>query len=700
MSRTNRSQDMSEANKRCPYCHEEILAAARKCKHCGEWLEDPPTTSAGTGAFSNPETIVRDAMASQYDIEKELGRGGMAIVYKAVQESLGRPVALKVLPQGLTHDQKLLERFHREARSAAMLNHPHIVTIFDEGEMNGVHYMAMEYLTGRDLHEIIQEGGPLPPDEAVALIAPVAEALGYAHTKDTVHRDVKSSNVMVTDVGRPVLMDFGIAYASSESRLTQTGTVLGTPEYMSPEQARGNDVDPRSDLYSLGVVLYEALTGTLPHTGGHPMSVVYKVLHESYTPPSAHNSSVPHWLEQIIAKLLMKDADDRYQSGQALADALKAQDPGETVPVPEGGSAGGDAPSSNGVPDESPKTQVYRPGEESAPEPATATSTETATAEAPTEATEASAPAHTGAETQRQRLHIVRSLDGNADWVNAVSFSPDGQYALSGATDNSVKLWEVVTGRQIQTFTGLDSQPISVALSPDGSYLVSESSNGHVQLWNVDSGDIVRSFERRSEAVLAATFSPDGQYVLSGCGEAGTLRMWETETGNVVRTFDHNPEAIFSLAFSPDGRHVLTGSGQSGTLQLWDVETGSVVRTFDEGDWDSTYVFSVSFSPDGRFALSGSDDMTARLWNVESGDLLRTFDGHSGLVIAVSFSPDGQYVLSGSSDMKVQLWKVDTGSLGYVFEGDADGVNAIAFSPDGRYVLSGSKDSDVKLWTP
>ena len=696
---------MSEANKRCPYCHEEILAAARKCKHCGEWLEDPPATSAGTGSFANPETIVRDAMASQYEIQKELGRGGMAIVYKAVQESLGRPVALKVLPQGLTHDEKLLERFHREARSAAMLNHPHIVTIFDEGEINGVHYMAMEYLTGRDLHEILQESGSLPPDEAVALIAPVAEALGYAHTKDTVHRDVKSSNVMVTDVGRPVLMDFGIAYASSESRLTQTGTVLGTPEYMSPEQARGNEVDPRSDLYSLGVVLYETVTGTLPHTGGHPMSVVYKVLHESYAPPSSHNPDCPPWLEQIIAKLLMKDADERYQTGQDVADALKSKDPGEEVPVPQGGGgngsagggpAGGKGGSTGNGSADAPATQVYRPGDESpepTPQPA-ATSTETATAEP-----EESAPVG-NAQTQRQRLHIVRSLDGNADWVNAVSFSPDGQYALSGAEDNSVKLWEVVTGRQIQTFTGLDSQPISVALSPDGSYLVSESSNGHVRLWDVDSGSAIRTFERHSEAVLAATFSPDGRHVLSGCGQAGTLRLWETETGDVVRTFDNNPEAIFSLAFSPDGKYILTGSGQSGTLKLWDVATGSVVRTFDEGDWDSTYVFSVSFSPDGRYALSGSDDMTARLWDVASGDLVRTFDGHSGLVIAVSFSPDGQYVLSGSSDMKVQLWKVDTGSLGYVFEGDADGVNAIAFSPDGRYVLSGSKDNDVKLWTP
>ena len=724
---------MSEATKRCPYCHEEILAAARKCKHCGEWLEDPPTTSAGTGSFSNPETIVRDAMSPQYEIEKELGRGGMAIVYKAVQQSLGRPIALKVLPQGLTHDKKLLKRFHREAKSAAMLNHPHIVTIFDEGEINGVHYMAMEYLSGRDLHEIIQEGGPLPPEEAVALVGPVAEALGYAHTKDTVHRDVKSSNVMVTDVGRPVLMDFGIAYASSEARLTQTGTVLGTPEYMSPEQARGNEVDARSDLYSLGVVLYEALTGELPHTGGHPMSVVYKVLHESYTPPSQINSNVPDWLEQIIAKLLMKEADDRYQTGQEVADALDAQDPGEEVEVPSGasgdgtaqqsssdsqvsmstpstdgggptgqssggsgsGSGGGSGGASGGG--EPPQTQVYRPGDEDGASPSPA---ETATAESTDTSGDGQSSGQAAGQPQRQRLHIVRTLDGNADWVNAVAFSPDGQYALSGGANNTVRLWEVVTGRSIQTFTGLESQPISVALSPDGEHLVSESSDGHVRLWNVDTGEPVRTFERQSEAVLAATFSPDGKYVLSGSGQSGTLRLWDTATGQIVRTFDENMEAVFSLAFSPDGKYVLSGSGQSGTLKLWDVASGSVVRAFDEGDWDSTYVFSVAFSPDGRYALSGSDDMTARLWDVESGDLLRTFDGHSGLVIAVSFSPDGQYVLSGSSDMKVQLWKVETGNLGYVFEGDADGVNAIAFSPDGRYVLSGSKDNDVKLWTP
>jgi len=473
---------MSEATKRCPFCHEKILEAARKCKHCGEWIEDPPETSSTGTLSSNPETLVRDAMSSEYDIQKELGRGGMAIVYKAVQENLGREVALKVLPQGMTHDRKLLERFHREAKSAAQLNHPHIVTIFDEGELNGVHYMAMEYLNGRDLHEEVQEKGPISAEQAVSMVAPVADALGYAHEEGTVHRDVKSSNVMVTDVGRPVLMDFGIAYAGSEARLTQTGTVLGTPEYMSPEQARGNEVDARSDLYSLGVVLYESLTGKLPHTGGHPMSVVYKVLHEDYTPPRAIDDSIPEWLEQIVAKLLKKDPEDRYQSGDLAAQALRDQDPGEKVEVPspsddEGdeqvpvdGAIGDDGDES----DEPAETQVFRPDEpgdgQSRPEPsapdesgadapagASSPEPDTATAEqaSETDTAESDASDAPPGDPQHQRLHIVRTLEGNADWVNAVAFSPDGQFALAGGDSNTVKLWEVVTGREIQTFTGL-----------------------------------------------------------------------------------------------------------------------------------------------------------------------------------------------------------------------------------------------------
>ncbi len=683
---------MSEATKRCPYCHEEILAAARKCKHCGEWLEDPPTT---TTSIRNPETLVREALDENYEIEKELGRGGMAIVYKAKQRSLGRDIALKVLPQGVSHDKKMLERFHREARSAAQLNHPHIVTIIDEGETNGVHFMAMEYLSGRDLHEIIQEQGHLSSQEAVTIITPIADALAYAHEQGMIHRDVKGSNVMITDVGRPVLMDFGIAYASSEARLTQTGTVLGTPEYMSPEQARGTEVEARSDLYSLGVVLYEALTGKLPHSGGHPMSVVYKVLHEPYTPPRELQPDIPEWLEQVVAKCLMKEANDRFDSCATLAEALRNEDPGEYVEIP--------SPSDNGEAEAGP----IRLGDEDEAENQPAQtqifqSKDLSDDSVSEETSNASDRRSDGSDSspQRQNLSIVRSLAGTADWVNAVSFSPDGQFALGGGNDNEAKVWEVVSGDEIQTIRGLDGHPIAIDLSSNGETLLTLSSESTLQLWDLETGNQLHNLETTPNSVLTACFSPDGNRVLGGAGQGGTLRIWDVKSGEPEFTFDMHEEPVFSAAFSPDGSRVVTGTGQ-GALRIWNVQSGGQVMELDTSDWDAAYVFSVAFSPDGQYVLSGSDDMTARLWDAASGKLLRTFDRHDGLVIAVSFSPDGQFAISGTSNLNVCLWKVSDGSLGYLFKGESgEGVSAVDFSPDGRYVLSGTKERGIRMWTP
>lgn len=316
--------------KRCPYCGEQILSIAIKCKHCGSMLTDAPLPADGDGTSS-----IDLALASKYGIQQEIGRGGMAIVFKAVQKNLDRVVALKVLPTQFTHDREFLDRFHREARAAAKLSHRNIVTIYDEGVEKGIHFIAMEYLDGTDLHTLVKQRGRLDVEEAIGLIAPIAGALDYAHQRGVIHRDVKSSNIILTNEGRPVLMDFGIAHAVAGSKLTRTGTVIGTPEYMSPEQADGKELDGRSDQYSLGVVLFECLTGQLPFRGDNPLTVIHKVIKETPPLPSSLGVEVPGRVQSILLRALAKDPSQRYATigefGSVLAG--RSSDTAKTVKV-------------------------------------------------------------------------------------------------------------------------------------------------------------------------------------------------------------------------------------------------------------------------------------------------------------------------------------------------------------------------------
>ena len=261
----------------------------------------------------NIDPKIKKALSKKYAIERVIGTGGMAIVYQAVQKTLDRKVALKVVHQNFVHDAEFIHRFTKEARVVASLNHPNIITIHDVDSVDQFHYMTMEYLSGEPLSEKIRKNGKLGINEALKIVIPIAKALNYLHNNGFIHRDVKSSNIFVCEDGRPVLMDFGIVY-TSESMLSQPGTVLGTPEFMSPEQANGEDLTGSSDLYSLGVILYECLTATMPFRTDNPLTTVYKVINEAPRPISELNPKVPDWLNSQILNLLSKDPRDRVAS--------------------------------------------------------------------------------------------------------------------------------------------------------------------------------------------------------------------------------------------------------------------------------------------------------------------------------------------------------------------------------------------------
>jgi predicted Ser/Thr protein kinase len=258
----------------------------------------------------------------KYKISEEVGRGGFAAVYKAVDTTLDRTVALKVLAPHLLWDPTFVQRFQREAKVAANLDHSNIVTIYEVGQIEGVYFIAMQFLEGRTLGQILKAVGPLPVSGVQAVIEQIASALDYAHARGLVHRDIKPSNIIVARDGKVTLTDFGLVKAGEGTQLTASGVVFGTPEYMSPEQAEGKALDARSDIYSLGVVLYEMLAGRAPFVADSTPAVMYKHVHE---PPPLDElpSDLPEGVVAVVEKALAKKREERYQRAGEMAQALQ-----------------------------------------------------------------------------------------------------------------------------------------------------------------------------------------------------------------------------------------------------------------------------------------------------------------------------------------------------------------------------------------
>jgi len=310
----------------CPKCQHENPDEQRFCGGCGTRLPASEGISPSlTKTLRTPvKTLIKGStFAGRYKIIEELGRGGMGVVYRAEDTKLKRTVALKLLPPELTHIPDVKDRFMREAQAAAALDHPNICTVYEFDEAEEKTFISMAYIEGQSLRKKI-ESSPLELDEALRIATQVAEGLQIAHKKGIVHRDIKSANIMVTEKGQAKIMDFGLARMTGGTLITKEGSTMGTIAYMSPEQARGEEVDHRTDIWSLGVVLYEMFSGQLPFMGEHDQAVVYSILNKKPKPLAEMRSEIPVSIGQIVDKALEKNPDKRYQQINELLDDLKS----------------------------------------------------------------------------------------------------------------------------------------------------------------------------------------------------------------------------------------------------------------------------------------------------------------------------------------------------------------------------------------
>jgi serine/threonine-protein kinase len=310
----------------CPHCGAQNDEAFKFCKTCGTDLSATlPLDAVAKPEIEEPSELdlVRGELKEEYEIIEELGRGGMAIVFRAREKTLDREVAIKVLPFSLAYDKEFVERFQREARTSAKLEHPAIIPIYRVGKSGRVIYFVMKFLRGKPLSTLLAARGALPPNEIRQIIVQVARALAYAHRSGIVHRDIKPDNIMFDEHGQALVTDFGIAKAATGGKLTGTGMAIGTPHYMSPEQARAQQIDGRSDIYSLGVVAYQCLTGLVPYDGEDSFSIGYKHIMEELPVPPLETQEQKDLFE-VIRKMLAKAPDERFQTADELVEVLES----------------------------------------------------------------------------------------------------------------------------------------------------------------------------------------------------------------------------------------------------------------------------------------------------------------------------------------------------------------------------------------
>jgi predicted Ser/Thr protein kinase len=541
-----------------------------------------------------------------YEVLGELGRGGMGVVYRARQARLGRTVALKVLLAGAHAGEQELARFRAEAEAVARLHHPNVVQVYEVGEEGGHPYLALEYVDGGSLADRLR-GTPLPAREAARLAEALARAVHAAHEKGIVHRDLKPANVLLTADGTPKVVDFGLAKRLDGATLhTQTGAVLGTPDYMAPEQAEGQAVGPAADIHALGTLLYQMLTGRPPFVAENALDTLLRVRLDEPVPPSVLQPKVPRDLSTVCLKCLPKAPAQRYASARDLADDLRRFLNGEPVRARPVGRA----------------ERLWRWCRRNPAVAAllvavaltlvvgTAVSTVLAVAadargryademqrlrgladDKAQEALEQRARAEKAELLARRRLYLSDMRVAERAWQDRLL--PVMQNVLDRHGEGSVE--QDMRGFEWYYLARLPLYPEQVVL------------RGH------------------TKAVTGAVFSPDGLRIASAGGD-GSVKVWDAATGLLRLTLPGHPWGILDVAFSPDGKQ-LASAGRDGTVKVWDSTTGRPERTLRG---PARAVTGVAFTPDGGRLVSVSQGVVTEKGQFVAGGGIRAWDLASG----------------------------------------------------------------------